>query len=82
MDRGMTSRSNQKILQRAGGQYILGEKLNGTKLNEEALSHPGRFKVINDNLHIKEIYAGEGTARQRYVIAYNPKQAELNRVNR
>lgn len=82
MDRGMASRSNQKILQKAGGQYILGEKLSGTKLNEEALSHPGRFKVISDKLHIKEVYAGEGTARQRYVIAYNPKQAELDRVNR
>ena len=78
----MTSRSNQKILQRAGGQYILGEKLSGTKLNEEALSHPGRFKVISDTLHIKEVYAGVGTARQRYVIAYNPKQAELDRINR
>ncbi len=53
MDRGMASRSNQKILQKAGGQYILGEKLSGTKLNEEALSHSGRYKVINDKLHIK-----------------------------
>ncbi len=78
----MTSRSNQKILQRTGGQYILGEKLSGTKLNEEALSHPGRFKVISDKLHIKEVYAGEGTARQRYVIAFNLKQAELDRINR
>ena len=43
----------------------------GTKLNEQALSHAGRFKVISDKLHIKEVYAGEGTARQRYVIAYN-----------
>jgi len=25
---------------------------------------------------------GEGTAEQRYVIAYNPKQAELDRINR
>jgi len=82
MDRGMTSKDNKKILQRAGGQYILGEKLSGSKLNEQALSHPGRFKVINDSLHIKEINVGEGTAEQRYVIAYNPKQAELDRINR
>ncbi len=82
MDRGMTSHENKKILQRAGGQYILGEKLSGSKLNEEALAHPGRFKVINDSLHIKEVNVGEGTGEQRYVIAYNPKQAELDRVNR
>lgn len=82
MDRGMTSQENKKILQRAGGQYILGEKLSGSKLNEEALAHPGRFKVINDNLHIKEVNIGEGTGAQRYVIAYNPKQAELDRIHR
>ena len=29
MDRGMSSQANQRILQRAGGQYILGEKLSG-----------------------------------------------------
>lgn len=82
MDRGMSSQENRKILQRAGGQYILGEKLSGTKLNEQALAHPGRFKVLNESLQIKEVFAGEGTARQRYVIAYNPKQAEVDRINR
>jgi transposase len=82
MDRGMSSQDNRKILQRAGGQYILGEKLTGTHINEEALAHPGRFKIINDNLQIKEVHVGEGTARQRFVIAYNPKQAELDRINR
>ena len=39
MDRGMSSEANQKILQRAGGQYILGEKLSGTKLNEDSSCH-------------------------------------------
>jgi transposase len=82
MDRGMSSQENRRILQRAGGQYILGEKLSGTHLNEEALAHPGRFKIINDNLQIKEVHVGEGTARQRFVIAYNPKQAELDRISR
>ena len=82
MDRGMTSKANRQILQRAGGQYIMGEKLSGTHLNEEALSRPGRFKVVADNLHIKEVHVGNGTGRQRYVIAYNPKQAELDRINR
>jgi len=82
MDRGMSSQANQRILQRAGGQYILGEKLSGNHLNEMALAHPGRFKVLADNLHIKEVFAGEGTGRRRYVIAYNPQQAEVDRINR
>ena len=82
MDRGMSSEANQKILQRAGGQYILGEKLSGTKLNEAALAHPGRFKVISDKLHIKEVFVGEGSGRRRYVIAYNPQQAKQDRIHR
>jgi hypothetical protein len=28
------------------------------------------------------VFAGEGTGRRRYVIAYNPQQAELDRINR
>jgi len=82
MDRGMNSQANQRVLQRAGGQFILGEKLSGTHLNEIALAQPGRFKVIADNLHIKEVVVGEGTGRKRYVIAYNPQQAEQDRINR
>ncbi len=82
MDRGMSSRHNRRILQRAGGQYILGEKLSGNHLNEAALATAGRFKLIADNLHIKEVFVGQGTARRRYVIAYNPQQAELDRIRR
>jgi transposase len=82
MDRGMSSDENQRILQRAGGQYILGEKLRGNHLNETALAHPGRFKVLAENLHIKEVFSGKGTGRRRYVIAYNPKQAKVDRINR
>ena len=82
MDRGMSSEENQRILQRGCGQYILGEKLSGNHLNEAALATPGRFKIVADNLHIKEVFAGQGTGRRRYVIAYNPKQAELDRINR
>ena len=76
MDRGMTSEENRKTLQRAGGQYILGEKLRGPHLNEAALNRGGRFKVIKENLHIKEVYAGEGSGRRRFVVAFNPEQAE------
>ena len=82
MDRGMTSDENRRVLQKAGGQYILGEKLRGNHLSEMALSHPGRFKVVADNLHVKQVYVGEGTGRRRYVITYNPQQAEADRITR
>jgi transposase len=82
MDRGMASDENRKVLQKAGGQYILGEKLRGNHMSEMALSHPGRFKVVADNLHVKQVHVGEGTGRRRYVIAYNPQQAEADRITR
>jgi transposase len=79
MDRGMSSDENRRILQRAGGHYILGEKLSGTQINEKALGKGGRFKVLRDNLHIKEVSVGEGVGRRRFVIVYNPEQAEHDR---
>jgi hypothetical protein len=82
MDRGMSSDENRRILQKAGGQYILGEKLRGNHMSEMALRQPGRFKVIADNLHAKQVYVGEGTGRRRYVIAHNPQQAEADRITR
>lgn len=82
MDRGMTSDENRRVLQRAGGQYIFGEKLSGNHMSESALNRPGRFKILEDNLHIKEVHVGQGTGRRRYVIAYNPQQAKLDRINR
>jgi hypothetical protein len=82
MERGMAGNENRRILQRAGGQYILGEKLRCVHLNQVALSHPGRFKVVKDNLHVKEVFAEQSSGRRRYVIAYRPEQAEVDRVNR
>lgn len=76
MDRGMTSEENRQTLQRAGGQYILGEKLRGNTLNKEALNRGGRFQVVTENLHIKEVFAGEGLGKRRFIIAYNPEQAK------
>lgn len=79
LDQGMTSEENRRNLQRVGGQYILGEKLRGTNINEEVLNRGGRFKIINENLHIKKVFVGERTGRRRFVIAYNPEQAEHDR---
>jgi transposase len=82
MDRGMTSEDNKRILQKAGGHYILGEKLRGVTKNAKALNRGGRFKEIQDNLHIKEVYVGEGVGKERFVIAYNPEQATHDKKTR
>jgi len=78
----MTSDDNKRILQKAGGQYILGEKLRGVRKNEKALNRGGRFKEINDNLYIKEVHVGKGVGKQRFVIAYNPEQAKHDKKTR
>ncbi len=77
MDRGFVSEDNLRTLQRAGGHYIVGEKMSSGKPSvEEALSRPGRYREVRDNLQIKEIVVGAGEARQRYVLVRNPQQAE------
>lgn len=82
MDRGMASEDNRRILQKAGGQFILGEKLRGNQLSEEALNRAGRFKVVNEKVHIKEVVMQEGCLTRRYVIVYNPEQANHERIIR
>jgi transposase len=83
MDRGMASEKNRIILRRAGGHYILGEKLRSDeKVNQAALSRGGRYRVVKDNLRLKEVYVGEGTHRRRYVVVHNPEQAKRDKATR
>jgi transposase len=82
MDRGMSSAENRIILRRAGGHWILGEKLRRGKENRAALSRPGRYRVVRENLRVKEVWVGEGTKRRRYVVVYNPEEAERDRARR
>lgn len=82
-DRGFSSEENLRILQRTGGHYIVGERMHaGKKDVEEALSKRGRFRVIRENLHAKEVIVGNGEARKRYVIAYNPDEARRDKQKR
>jgi transposase len=83
MDRGMSSRENRIILQRAGGHYILGEKLRDSQeAHREALSFKGRSKKVRDNLEVKEIVVGDGERRRRFVLVFNPEQAEKDKATR
>jgi len=83
VDRGFSSEDNLKYLQRAGGHYIAGEKMrSGKGKTEQALSHPGRFKQVKDNLEVKEIIVGDGEARIRYILARNPKEVTRDKANR
>jgi len=83
LDRGFDSEHNKRYLQRTGGHYIMGSKMrNSGKNAKEALGKKGRFQKIDDKLQVKEIIVGNGEARKRYVLAYNPERAEYEKKQR
>ena len=82
-DRGFQSAENRRYLQRAGGHYIIGEKLRGeSKEAKLVLARQGRYHTVAGNLEIKEVRVDEGTMRDRFVICRNPEQAERDRAIR
>jgi transposase len=76
LDRGFTSEANRRYLQRAGGSYIMGEKLRGSSHEaKEALSRQGRYHTVAGNLRVKQVRVDDGAARDRFVICHNPDRA-------
>ncbi|MGH3950443.1 MAG: IS1634 family transposase [Pseudonocardiaceae bacterium] len=73
-DRGFTSAENRRYLQRAGGGYILGEKLrSGSAEATAALGRAGRYQEVAGNLRVKEVRISE---HERFVICHNPDVAD------
>ncbi|MBA3575010.1 MAG: IS1634 family transposase [Pseudonocardiales bacterium] len=82
-DRGFTSAENRRYLQRAGGNYIVGEKLRrGTTEADAALARQGRYHRVAGNLEVKEVVIDDGVMRDRFVICRNPDQGERDRIVR
>ncbi len=82
-DRGFQSAENRRYLQRAGGHYIIGEKLRGeSEEAKAALQRQGRYRTVAGNLEIKEVIVDEGTMRDRFVICRNPEQAARDQAVR
>ena len=82
-DSGMNSEETRKELARAGGKYLLATRMGSVKeIKETVLSRPGRYKVINNNLHAKEIVVGDGARQRRYILCYNPIQAKRESQHR
>ncbi len=82
-DRGFQSAENRRYLQRAGGHYIIGEKLRGeSKEAKVALARQGRYHTVAGNLQVKEVLVDDGTMRDRFVICRNPDQAERDNTVR
>lgn len=76
-DRGFASAENRRYLQQGAGHYILGEKLRGgTPAADAALSRQGRYQKVRDNLEVKEVKLDKDLADDRFVVCYNPTEAE------
>jgi transposase len=83
MDRGLNGESQRIALQRGGGHFIVGERLRDAQAaNHEALSRPGRFAPVRENLEVKEVRVEEGSLVRRFVVVRNPAQAERDRRRR
>jgi hypothetical protein len=82
-DAGMNSEDNRTELARACGKYLLACRMaNVTEIKRDVLSKRGRYTVFKDNLHAKEVIVGDGERRKRYILCYNPKEAERQRQHR
>jgi hypothetical protein len=76
-DAGMNSEDNRSELARACGKYLLACRMaNVAQIKREVLSKRGRFTVFKDNLHAKEVVIGDGERRKRYILCFNPKEAQ------
>jgi transposase len=83
MDRGMSSEENRLVLQKAGGQYIMGEKLrDNQEVHKEVLAKRGRYLKIRENLEIKEVVIGAGERRRRFILVHNPEEAKKDKATR
>jgi len=83
IDRGFTSERNRRYLQRAGGHYIVGEKLRSdNKEASAALARQGRYHTAAGNLRVKQVRIDDGANRDRFVICRNPERAERDRTVR
>jgi DDE family transposase len=73
-DRGFASEANRRYLRQGDHHYIIGEKLrSGSAEATAALSRPGRYQHVADNLRVKEVRISD---HERFVICHNPDGAD------
>jgi len=82
-DSGMNSQDNRTEISRACGKYLLACRMaNVAEIKRDVLSKRGRYTVFKDNLHAKEVIVGDGERRKRYILCFNPKEAERQEKHR
>jgi hypothetical protein len=82
-DAGMYSAQNLVELSRGLGRYVLAVPMRRVQdVEAEVLTRPGRYRPVADNLQVKEVWVGDGERRKRYVLCFNPQEAERQRAHR
>ena len=82
-DAGMVSAANLALLARAGGRYIVNVPMRREKeVTDEVLRRPGRYRVVAQNLRVKEVLVGDGERRRRYVVCHNPQEKTRKEAHR
>jgi hypothetical protein len=83
-DRGFTSAENRRDLMTGADGYILGEKLRSNSPEATAaLSRQGRYRVIAENMQVKEVDLRSVTGSpERFIICYNPDEARRDEAKR
>jgi len=82
-DSGINSVENREELSRACGKYLLATRMASVaQVKGDVLTKRGRYTVIKDNLHAKEVIVGDGERRRRYILCYNPKEAGRQKMRR
>jgi len=85
VDRGFSSAANLDYLRRAGGHWIAGERMrDGNPAAQAALSRPGRYRAVRDNLRVKQVRLDEGAdgLGVRWVVCHNPVEADRDKTRR
>jgi transposase len=82
-DSGMFSEANRQRLSRALGRYTLAVPMRKvTEVPLDVLTRAGRYREVAHNLRVKEVYAGTGERRRRYVVCHNPDEAAREQAHR
>ena len=82
-DAGMVSAANLKTLSLGGGKYLLCMPMGrGDEVTREVLARPGRYQVVAENLHVKDVVVGDGERRRRYAVCFNPEEAKRQQEHR
>ena len=82
-DAGINSDDNRQELAKACGKYLLACRMaNVAEIKRDVLTKRGRYTTFKENLQAKEVTIGDGERRRRYILCYNPKEAERQQKHR